>query len=77
MMMMIMDNGGHNDMNDGAWGLPGSGGGQLAMQMQIGNNFDDHVYRGVGATMEMTMRMIKGQWGGDGRRFKCAVLYNI
>ena len=33
MMMMIMDNGGHNDMNDGAWGLPGSGGGQLAMQM--------------------------------------------
>ena len=27
------DNGGHNDMNDGAWGLPGSGGGQLAMQM--------------------------------------------
>ena len=27
------NNGGHNDMNDGAWGLPGSGGGQLAMQM--------------------------------------------
>ena len=27
------DNAGHNDMNDGAWGLPGSGGGQLAMQM--------------------------------------------
>ena len=45
--MMIMDNGGHNDMNDGAWGLPGSGGGQLAMQMwSLGNNFDDHVYQG-------------------------------
>ena len=28
-----LDNGGHNDMNDGAWGLPGSDGGQLAMQM--------------------------------------------
>ena len=27
------NNGGHNDMNDGAWGLPGSDGGQLAMQM--------------------------------------------